>query len=124
MKNPKTKVLIVDDEEGFTRLAKLTLTQYELCEENNSAQALATAKRFQPDLILLDVMMPNLDGGDVAAQIRSEPSLEHVPIVFLTAIVTKHEARSRPHLGGYPFISKPITATALAEKIEHYLKAG
>ncbi|MGI8432663.1 MAG: response regulator, partial [Chthoniobacterales bacterium] len=81
----------MDDEEGFTRLTRLTLTDYEIHEENRSARALETAQIFEPDLILLDVMMPEFDGGDVAAQIRADPKLKEVPIVFLTAIVTQKE---------------------------------
>ncbi len=123
MKNRKPKILIVDDEEGFTRLTKLTLTDYEIQEENNSGRALQTARSFEPDLILLDVMMPDFDGGDVAAQIRSDAKLKDVPIVFLTAIVTEKETTTRPILGGYPFISKPITPERLAENIEKHLRA-
>jgi CheY-like chemotaxis protein len=121
MKNRKAKILIVDDEEGFTRLTKLTLTDYEIREENDSARAIETARSFQPDLILLDIMMPEFDGGDVAAQMRNDPKLKDVPIVFLTALVTKTETTTRPILGGYPFISKPVTPERLAENIEKYL---
>ncbi|MBA3960914.1 MAG: response regulator [Chthoniobacterales bacterium] len=121
MKNHKPKILIVDDEEGFTKVTRLTLTDYEIREENNSARALETARSFQPDLILLDVMMPEFDGGDVAAQIRADPKLKRVPIVFLTAIVTERETAMRPLLGGYPFISKPVTPERLAESIERHL---
>ena len=119
---PKPKILIVDDEPGFTKLTRLTLTQYEMREENNSAQALQTARSFRPDLILLDVMMPELDGGDVAAQLREDAALASVPIIFLTAIVTENETAKRPMLGGYPFISKPVTPERLAEEIEKHLR--
>jgi CheY-like chemotaxis protein len=124
MKSHKPKILIVDDEEGFTKLTKLALSEYEFCEENDSSKALETAKSFGPDLILLDVMMPSLDGGDVAAQIRAEPALKDVPIVFLTAIVTEQETTTRPLLGGFPFISKPVTAERLAESIKRHLASG
>lgn len=120
MKNRKPKILIVDDEEAFTRLTRLTLTDYEIREENDSARALETARNFQPDLILLDVMMPDLDGGDVAALIQATPELKETPIVFLTAIVTQKETAARPLLGGFPFISKPITPERLAENIEKF----
>jgi CheY-like chemotaxis protein len=86
MKDRKPKVLLVDDEESFTRVAKLLLVDYDICVENDSARALEAARNFKPDLILLDVMMPNFDGGDVAAQIRDDPGLRHVPIVFLTGL--------------------------------------
>lgn len=124
MKRAKPKILIVDDEEGFTKLTKLTLTDYDICEENDSSRALDAARRFQPDLVLLDVMMPNFDGGDVAAQIRAEPALQNVPIVFLTAIVTETETKRRPTLGGYPFISKPVTPERLMQEIDRHLADG
>jgi putative two-component system response regulator len=77
---------------------------------------------LQPDLILLDVMMPNFDGGDVAAQIREDAGLKEVPIVFLTALVTQKESNKRPLMGGYPFIAKPITPELLSQNIEKHLK--
>jgi two-component system OmpR family response regulator len=121
MRNNKPKILIVDDEKGFTKLTKLTLSQYEICEENNSARALETARRFQPDLILLDVVMPDFDGGDIAAQLQAEASLKSVPIIFLTAIVTEKETKRHQVFGGFPFISKPVTPEKLVEEIEKHL---
>ena len=121
MKNRKPKILIVDDEKGFTKLTKLTMSDYEICEENNSSRALETARKFQPDLILLDVVMPDFDGGDIAAQIQADPALKQVPVVFLTAIVTEKETEKRQLFGGYPFISKPITPEKLIENIRKYL---
>ena len=82
MKKRKSRILVVDDEEGFTQLTKLTLTEYEIREENISARALKTARSFRPDLILLDVMMPGLDGGDVAAQLRDDPPVAGCPDHF------------------------------------------
>lgn len=117
----KPKILVVDDEKGFTFLARLALSQYEVCEENDSARVLQTARRFRPDLILLDVVMPEFDGGDVAAQIRADPVLAKVPVIFLTAIVTEKETEKRQLFGGYPFISKPVSAEKLSGLIEKYL---
>ena len=123
MKNAKPKILIVDDEKGFTKLTRLAMTEFEICEENNATRALETARSFGPDLILLDVVMPEMDGGDIAAQIKAEPGLKNVPIVFLTAIVTEKETQNRQSFGGYPFISKPITPEKLAESIRKHLTA-
>jgi CheY-like chemotaxis protein len=117
----KKKILLVDDEESFTRVTKLTLDGYDIRVENDSTRAVATAREFKPDLVLLDVMMPNLDGGDVAAQMRADPALQSVAIVFLTALVTKKENAKQPIMGGYPFIAKPVTPEKLAEKIESVL---
>jgi CheY-like chemotaxis protein len=121
MRNNKPKILIVDDEKGFTKLTRLTLPDYEICEENNPSRALETARRFKPDLILLDVVMPEADGGDIAAQIRADAGLKRVPIIFLTAIVTEKETEKRQLFGGYPFISKPVTPEKLVEQIEKHL---
>ncbi|MBA2623153.1 MAG: response regulator [Chthoniobacterales bacterium] len=121
MRETKPKILIVDDQKDFTRVTKLALTDYEFCEENNSSRALATARAFRPDLILLDVMMPNLDGGDIAAQLRADSTLQNIPIVFLTGIVTRQEAETGPLLGGFPFISKPVDREKLVQQIEKYL---
>ncbi len=121
MKDRKPRILVVDNERAFTQLTKLTLTDYEICEENRSKHALETARSFKPDLILLDVVMPGLDGGDVAAQLRTDPQLQKVPIVFLTSIVTEKESTEQPLLGGYPFISKPVKPARLVETIEKHL---
>src|SRR3954464_15616571 len=123
MKNDRPKILIVDDEKGFTKLTSLAMNDFEFREENNPLKALETARSFQPDLILLDVVMPEMDGGDIAAQIKADPALKDVPIVFLTAIVTEKETAKRQSFGGYPFISKPVTPEKLAECIRKHLPA-
>ena len=91
----KKKILVVDDETSITRLLKLNLEgtdKYVVREENEGARAVAAAQEFKPDLVLLDVMMPDADGGDVAAGIRGHGELKNVPIVFLTAAVRKGHA--------------------------------
>jgi CheY-like chemotaxis protein len=121
----KTRILIVDDEVGVTRLVKLNLERrgpYEVRTENNGAIALATAREFRPDLIILDVVMPNMDGGEIAAQIQADPELKHVPMLFLTAIISKQDHANGPLIrGGIRFIAKPITLAALVEAIEETL---
>src|SRR3954462_5418670 len=93
---PKTRVLIVDDESGFTRLVKLTLERtgdFQVLEQNGGSQAWLTARQFKPGLIFLDVVIAKADGGEVAQQIRSDPLLTRVPIIFLTAIVSQKESQ-------------------------------
>lgn len=121
--NPK-KVLIVDDESGFTRLLKLTLQKtgnFEVKEVNDGTQAWLTAREFQPDIIFLDVVMPAIDGGDVAQQIRADPSLAHVPIIFLTAIVSSKEGGHE--IGGFPFLAKPVSLETIVRCIEEHTVA-
>lgn len=116
----------MDDESGFTHLLKLTLEkagEYTVMEENDGTRAREVARTFRPDLILLDIVMPKIDGGEVAAQIKSDPLLKNTRIVFLTAIVSKKEAASGGLIGGFPFLSKPITLEGLIECIEENLKS-
>ena len=121
----KKRILIVDDESGFTHLLKLTLEKtgnYLVCEESDGTRARETAREFKPDLIFLDIVMPKIDGGDVASQIKADPVLKNVHIVFLTAIVSKKEAASGGLIGGFPFLSKPVTLEGVIQCIEETLK--
>ncbi len=125
MSTSKQRILVVDDEASFTRLLKLNLEQtggYEVLVENSAVEALAAARRFKPDLVLLDVMMPEMDGGSLAAQLRSSAALENVPIVFLTAAVKKEEVESRRgQIGGFPFLAKPVDLAELVEFLREFL---
>jgi len=118
----KKRIFVVDDESGFTRLLKLTLERtgrYVVKEENDGTQAWLAAREFRPDIIFLDIVMPKIDGGDVAQQIRSDPMLSQVPIIFLTAIVSQTESKSE--IGGFPFISKPVSLEAITHCITEHI---
>ena len=118
----KKRIFIVDDESGLTRLLKLTLEgsgRFIVREENDGTKAWLAAREFEPDIIFLDVVMPKIDGGDVAQQIRSDPSLAHVPIIFLTAIVSAKEGGQQ--IGGFPFIAKPVSLETIVRCIEEHL---
>ncbi|HTE89078.1 MAG TPA: response regulator [Terriglobales bacterium] len=122
----KPRILIIDNSRDFTRSAKLALERtgrYSVWEENEPARAHQTAQRVKPDLILLDIVMPETDGGEVAARIESDPTLHRIPVVFLTALVTKAEARSGLEIQGHPFLAKPISIPELVAGIERYLPA-
>jgi CheY-like chemotaxis protein len=122
---PKKRLLLVDDEEGFTRLLKLNLEQtdaYEVRVENQGAKAVAAAREFAPDLILLDVVLPDVDGGQIAEQLREDPALKKIPIVYLTAIVSQREVDEKSGLiGGRVFVAKPVSKEALIKVIEKQL---
>ena len=123
----KPRILIIDNSRDFTRAAKLALEgtgRYSVWEESEPARAHQTAQRIHPDLILLDIVMPETDGGEVAARIQSDPALHRIPIVFLTALVTKAEGRSGLRIRGHPFLAKPISLRELIEGIEENLPAA
>src|SRR5438270_8713330 len=101
----KPRILIIDNNRDFTDSAKIGLKRtgrYSVWEENEPARAHQTAQRVKPDLILLDIVMPEADGGEVAARIESDPTLHGIPVVFLTALVTKAEAKAGLEIQGHP----------------------
>ena len=118
----KKRILIVDDEASITRLLRLNLEQtgrYEVREENSGAKAYDAAQEFGPDLILLDVMMPDMDGGDVAASLKENPALRKIPVVFLTAAVKKEELGAPDgKIGGRTYIAKPLNVQGVISVIE------
>lgn len=121
----KNRILVIDDERNFTRLLKLNLEKtgaYEVREENRGAQGLAAAREFRPDLILLDIMMPDMSGDEVAEQIREHKELKEIPIVFLTAIASKAEVSAQGGLiGGEEFLAKPASPEEVIARIERRL---
>jgi CheY-like chemotaxis protein len=124
----KKRILIVDDEPKFTQMVRFNLEKtgtYEVMEVNHPKQALAAATQFKPDLVLVDVMMPGMDGGDVAAQLKRDPGLKDVPVMFVTAAVARSEAGQHGYRsGGDIFLSKPITLDALLAAIADNLRHG
>ena len=125
MNKDKKRILVVDDEPSITRLLKLNLEQtgdYAVATENVSRAALAAAEQFQPDLMLLDVMMPGMDGGSLATALKASPKLKGVPIVFVTAAVTREELRQRNgQVGGQPFLAKPVNLQEVLACVQQQL---
>lgn len=120
----KRRVLIVDDDPDSTHLVKILLEKtgnYVVLEENDADQAHQSARDFKPDAILLDIMMPNTDGGEVAAQIEADPELRSTPIIFLTALVTEHETKAGLRIEGHRSLAKPINIPQLIDQIEESL---
>src|SRR5262245_58412910 len=84
--NGKRRILIVDDDADSTHLVKILLERsgpYFVLEENDPTKAYQTAHDFKPDVILLDIIMPKMDGGELATQIEADRELHHTPIIFL-----------------------------------------
>ena len=123
----KKRVLVVDDEVSITRLLKLNLEKtgkYTVQTINSSEEALKAALEFHPDIIMLDVIMPGLDGGYLASVIREHPALKTVPIVFLTAAETKQEVAARHGVtGGMPMLAKPVDLAEVMACLDRLLSA-
>jgi len=122
----KTKILVIDDDEEFTLVVKSGLEEtgkYEVKTENKGALGFSAAKEFQPDLVLLDILMPDTEGGEVASQLKEDEDTETIPIVFLTAVVQEEEVeRHGGVIGGHPFIAKPVSLDELIDGIEKYIE--
>jgi CheY-like chemotaxis protein len=117
------KILLVDDEAGFTELLKMNLERngaFEVRIENDSTKAVAAARDFMPDAILLDVVMPGLDGGDVQAQLQSSPQLSGIPVVMLTALVDSTELSEGAvaQSGSQMVLPKPVNLPLLLRVLD------
>jgi two-component system, OmpR family, response regulator len=121
----KTRILVVDDEPNISGLVRLFLEKtqrFEVRVENRSSLALAAAREFRPEMILLDVDMPGKDGGEVAREIQAEPGLRGVPILFFTSLISHEEAGQRETMrGGMLFLSKPVNPKVLVETVDRVL---
>ena len=123
----KKKILLVDDLVGMTHLLKRNLeatNRYIVRTENTGANAVAAAREFLPDLIILDIMMPDASGDEIAARIKEDKRLSHIPIVFLSAIIKKEEVQSTGgHVGGLTILAKPVKLDDLITCIESNLES-
>jgi len=121
----KTKILVVDDDDRVLQMLKIGLEKsgpYEVLAEGDPKLAKGAAQDFRPDVIILDVIMPEMDGGAVASEIRQDNSMRDVPIIFLTGILEQNEAAMRGgKLGSDPVIAKPVDIHTLIERIEKCL---
>ena len=121
----KRRILLVDDEVSITRGLAIYLTEVGDCDvlvENAGSRAVAAARHFRPDLIFLDIVMPDADGGTLAAEIKGDPILQKTPIVFLTALVSQHETHGQEkQIGGYPFLAKPVDPDTVLEYVDRFV---
>jgi CheY-like chemotaxis protein len=119
------RILVVDDEVGFTRLLKLNLEQdgdFNVRVVNWAEDALPAAIEFKPELMVLDVLMPRMFGGDVVGQFRSHPGLRSLPIIFLSGTVERERVAEHDGvISGHPFLAKPATFEEIRAFIEEHL---
>ncbi len=121
----KKRILIVDDELAVARLLEANLDQtgrYEARVEHWPDDAVATARAFKPHLILLDIVMSRMPGGDVAAALKADPELKTTPIVFLTAALPRKFVEEHDGMAAnYPCLTKPASLEEIVLAIEQNL---
>lgn len=117
------KLLIVDDEDGVRALVRMTLDNgdYQIIEASEGLEALDLAREFRPDLVLLDVMLPDLSGMDVCRKIKDDPGLASTTVVMLTARAQTSDVGDAEEAGADGYFTKPFSPIALTRKVESIL---
>jgi CheY-like chemotaxis protein len=120
----RAKILIVDDSELSLEILHAKLAdRYDVVSTNSPANALKLAREIEPDLILCDFDMPDMDGAEVSAALRADEETRYIPLLFLTAIATTGDLnRMHKQLGGRPAVSKDSPLERIVARIEELLK--
>jgi two-component system, OmpR family, alkaline phosphatase synthesis response regulator PhoP len=125
----KKKILLVDDDVDFTEATKLILENksYNVIVVHDGKEGLKKAQTEQPNLIILDVMMPEMDGYEVCAQLKADPKYVHIPILLLTAVgqaisTTKYTKEMGMKTEADDYIPKPVEPIELVERVENLFK--
>jgi len=120
----KSKILIVDDEERNRRLLNKRLVEegYECHSASSGSSALSLAQAIDPDLILLDLMMPDMDGFHVAAQLKKQPATASIPIILVTSLTDKPSMIRGLSFGAEEFLSKPVDSNELQIRVRNMLR--
>lgn len=118
------KILIVDDEKDMLAVLekRLSMAGYSVIKADNGKDAIRLAKDEQPDLALLDIMMPDMDGGEIGQILKNDPNTKDIPIMFLTCLFSKDdETREGHRISGNFFIAKPYNSEELLGEIKKQL---
>ena len=119
------KVLLAEDEEDIRKVAQISLqfrAGWEVVLATNGEECLEKAASDRPDLILLDCMMPKLDGYETCRRLKQDPSLRHIPVIFLTAKAQEIEVKKGLSLGAVGYLIKPFNPMSLAAEIKQILE--
>ena len=118
------KVLVADDEERIRSLVQANLssdTRYQVMTAMDGWDALNTCRAVRPDLLLLDVLMPKIDGYAVCRELKRSPETRDIKVVMLTAMTQESNRRIATKIGAIDFVTKPFSPMALAAKVEELL---
>src|SRR5690606_21177899 len=118
------RILVVDDLEPNVRLlrAKLEAEYFEVLTADSGFEAIEVARAEQPDLILLDVMMPGMDGFETCQRLKDDPKTRHIPVVMVTALDQQEDRVSGLRAGADDFLTKPIDDVALLARVRSLLR--
>jgi putative two-component system response regulator len=121
----RNKLLIVDDDDAVIEYLRAKLSsRYEIVSTNAPEQVLKLARKERPGLILCDMDMPGMDGGDVSKELYGDAEVRDIPVLFLSALVTPGDMKSLGHqIGGRPAISKQAPPEELAKRIDALIPA-
>ncbi len=113
------KILIVDDDEVFLKMLSKTLVSsgYAVSQATNGKDAIEIAKNWRPHLIILDIMMPEMDGGETALAIEKEPTTKNIPIIFMTSLLKKEDEDKLSYSHKRSYMSKPYDKDELLAEI-------
>jgi len=119
----KKRILVVEDQEDNRRILRDLLTNagYEIIEAENGEEALAVAARERPDLILMDIQLPLLDGYEVTRRIKADPALRAIPIIAITSYALSGDENKARAAGCDAYVTKPYSPRALLAKIREYV---
>ena len=119
---PEKKILIADDDPVTLEMLEkiLLLEGYWVAKATNGKEALYIADEFQPDLIILDIVMPIMDGTEAIEKLEKNPRTKTIPVVFLTSLISEKEEFNN-HTGNRRFLAKPIEREKLLAEIERYI---
>ncbi len=123
-KAPAKKILIVDDEPNIIVPLEFLMEQnnYDVRVAENGEQALEVISTYEPDLILLDIMLPGIDGYEVCQKIRKNPKFKHTKIIFLSAMARSIDVARGMELAANEYITKPFSTADVVEKIKALLE--
>ncbi len=120
MSTNATKILIIDDEPEITEIVEIFLTTegFTVRAENTASAGVETAREMRPDVILLDIMMPGMDGYEVCDALKTTPETAEVPVIFLTGKDSRDDSGRSFKVGGDLFVKKPFSCERLLDIIK------
>jgi len=125
LKNEKQKILVIDDEKANCLLmAQILKNDYTVYVSTNSSEALEVIKRNTPDVILLDIIMPELDGYEVLKILKANPATEKIPVIFITGLNNEEDYIKGLELGADDFIGKPFSPTIVKLRLKKTLQTN